>query len=366
MMKRLLAICLLLLLGLSGNLSAQTQCTLGNFTTRPFIHPGNIPYTSPGTGIVVNVSAPGVPTLGNVSYTCNGQSFACAANTWWPNSTAHIITISFSAPVAKFSLVINGTNQGEIFTFNGNTGTTTLSDYCTAGFGTVAANQLRDNITAATGTLITVNNSIGATSYVITHNGVGSGSRLSFLDCIVPAGPFAVTMRAFEAEYRQELADVALDWSTSHEENALGFEVQHSTDGQVWDILGWVDAVGNSSALQSYSLAHTSPAAGPNHYRIRQVDVNGADNYSEVRTVEVLGAGMEAIVFPNPSSGVYEVRAAGRAGSLVVTDMLGRAVLMQDFGGRATIDLSGQAPGTYLLRLTDHLNRTTVQRIVLQ
>ena len=363
MKKRLPLICLFIALGYTGFLSAQTQCTLGNYSAMTFIHPGNLPYTSPGTGIVVNVSAPGVPTLGNFSYSCGAQSFACASPTWWPNSTAHIITITFSQPVAKFGLVINGTNQGEVFTFNGNTGTTTLSDYCTAGFSTVAANQLIDNIVPATGTVITVNNSIGATSYVITHNGTGSGSRLSFLDCIVPASPFAVSMNEFEAQYRQELRDVALTWSTSREENALGFEVQHSTDGQVWDILGWVDAAGTSTALQNYAMPHANPASGPNHYRIRQVDQNGADTYTEVRTVEVLGAGMEAIVFPNPSSGVFEVRAAGRVGTLDVTDLLGKRIHTQAFESATRLDLSQFSVGTYLLRITDQHRRTTVQRI---
>jgi hypothetical protein len=221
--------------------------------------PANFPYFAAGPGITVTASATGVPTLGNFSYTCGAQSFACASPTWWLNATNHVLTLGFSCPIAKFSVVVNGTNQGEVFTFTGNAGVTTLSDYCTNNFSTVLPHQLIDNATPATGTLITVNNNVGATSYQITHNGVGSGSRISVLNCFVCATPFAVNLAGFSANYRSDLQDVVLDWQSVSEVNARGFEVQHSLDGEVWDVLGFVESLGDGNGAGNYQFVHPNP-----------------------------------------------------------------------------------------------------------
>lgn len=365
-MKKTFTFLMLVSLLLWGESRGQTACTLGNYQSAALLGPSSFPFFSSGTGITVSISAPGVPTLGNSSYACGGQTFACASPTWWQNSTGHIITVNFSAPIAKFSVVINGTNQGEVLTFTGNAGTTTLSDYCTAGFSTLAPNQLIDNIVPATGTLITVNNSTGATSYVISHNGTGSGSRISLLDCFVAAAPFDVRYGDFTADYRPELQDVKLRWETQTENNARGFEVQHSTDGEVWDALGFVDAVGNSSSLHPYDFVHVSPVEGPNYYRLRQVDRDANYSFSEVRTLHLESRGMEATIFPNPSTGRFEVRAMGRKGSLEVTDLVGRSVLQHSFDSQLQLDLVNEASGVYLVKITDQHSRTTSQRLVIQ
>lgn len=74
----------------------------------------------------------------------------------------------------------------------------------------------------------------------------------------------------------------------------------------------------------------------------------------------------EATIFPNPTSGQFEVRAAGRKGNLEVTDMLGRQVYQHPFDSQAVIDLTTQRPGVYQVKITDQRNRVTSQRLVLQ
>ncbi len=363
-MKKAITLLSLLLVFYSGSLSAQ--CTLANFTSVANLGPANFPYFAAGPGITVTASAPGVPTLGNTSYTCGAQTFACASPTWWLNATNHVLTLTFSCPIGRFSVVVNGTNQGEIFTFTGNAGTTTLSDYCTTNFGTVLPHQLRDNAVPATGTLITVNNNVGATSYQITHNGVGSGSRISVLNCFVCASPFAVNLVNFSANYRSDLQDVALDWQTSSEDNARGFEVQHSLNGEDWEVLGFVESVGTGNGFGNYNFVHPQPVQGSNFYRLRMVDQNGEFQFSQIQTINMSPENPEATIFPNPTSGQFEVRAAGRKGNLEVTDMLGRQVYQHPFDSQAVIDLGSQRPGVYQVKITDQRNRSTSQRIVLQ
>jgi Secretion system C-terminal sorting domain len=234
-----------------------------------YLGPSNVPYTSTASNVGVTVDAADVPTLNNTSYDCNGQKFDCSAMAWWLKSAQQSITVRFSEPVSSFTLVVNGTNKGEVFTITPSTGKVTLSDFCNENFETVAANQLIDVAEEATGTSIVVNNAVGATSYTISHNGVGNGSRLSIPDRFVP----------------------------------------------------------EKAAAQ---------------------------------------AGAISSIYPNPTSGRFEVRATGTVGNLEVVDMLGRHVTSMPFDTQVSIDLSNQAPGVYWVKITDQKQQVSMQRIVRQ
>lgn len=167
---------------------SQSPCNLSNFTGAYTLNANDYPYFSPGSGVTVSLVNVGVPTLNNFSYNCNGQSFATVSPAFWINAAAptQSLTFNFSDPVCTFSIVVNGTNQGEEFYFTPATGSVQLSDFCTAGFtATGGGASLLCTQSAATGTLITVNNPVGSTSYTLTHNGTGSGSRYALIDCFV-------------------------------------------------------------------------------------------------------------------------------------------------------------------------------------
>lgn len=167
---------------------SQSPCNLSNFNSAYTLNANDYPYYSPGSGVTVSVVNVGVPTLNNFTYNCNGQAFATVSPAFWINAAAptQSLTFNFSVPVCTFSVVVNGTNLGEEFYFTPATGSVQLSDFCTTGFtATNGGTSLLCTQSAATGTLITVNNPIGSTSYVLTHNGTGSGSRYALIDCFV-------------------------------------------------------------------------------------------------------------------------------------------------------------------------------------
>ncbi|HMQ47399.1 MAG TPA: hypothetical protein PKA00_08570, partial [Saprospiraceae bacterium] len=169
-----------------------SSCDLDNYSTATLIGLDDFPYTSPESGITVEATT-NVESLTNVTYLCDGNSFSTAPTAWWISTVDHLITLTFSAPVTTFSVVVNGTNPGETFTFNANTGTVTLSNFCTASF-TASGNQLScyNGGAIVAGTLITINNPIGSLEYTITHNGLSSGSRISLLDCFSSDDPVYV------------------------------------------------------------------------------------------------------------------------------------------------------------------------------
>lgn len=167
---------------------SQSPCNLSNFTGAYVLNANDYPYFSPGSGVTVSVTNVGVPTLNNFTYNCNGQAFATTTPAFWINAAAptQSLTFNFSQPVCTFSIIVNGTNLNEIFYFATAAGTISLSDFCTAGFTAInGGTALQCTQSAATGTLITVNNPVGSTSYTLTHSGTGSGSRYALVDCFV-------------------------------------------------------------------------------------------------------------------------------------------------------------------------------------
>ncbi len=161
------------------------QCDLGNYTSTLPIPLNSYPYTNT-TGITVSAAIVNITPLTNFTYSCGGNSFTGASPAWWINAANASITLTFSSPVCNFTVLVNGTNTTEEFYFNANNGVINLSNFCTADYIlTGTGSSLLCNGGSASGTIITVNNPAGATQYVLTHNGLAAGSRLSLLDCYV-------------------------------------------------------------------------------------------------------------------------------------------------------------------------------------
>ncbi|MDT8413291.1 MAG: hypothetical protein RQ875_12570, partial [Vicingaceae bacterium] len=185
-MKYLKLIVLLMVLPLITK--AQSPCNLSNYNSIYNIPATSYPYYSAGSGITVSASAPGVATLSDVSYTCNGQSFPTSNPAWWLNNATQAITLTFSAPVSSISITFNGANSCEEFYFASNCGTVSLSNFCNSGYSLInGGTGLLYNNTAASGNMVTISVPGGATVFTLTHNGCGAGSRIALMDCIVPA-----------------------------------------------------------------------------------------------------------------------------------------------------------------------------------
>jgi uncharacterized protein YueI len=77
---------------------------------------------------------------------------------------------------------------------------------------------------------------------------------------------------------------VQLNWATAIERNSSKFEVEHATDNLNFKTIGVVNAKGNSNVLTNYTLTHNNPN-NINYYRLKQIDINSAFEYSQVLLV---------------------------------------------------------------------------------
>ena len=97
-----------------------------------------------------------------------------------------------------------------------------------------------------------------------------------------------------------------LTWQTATETNNSHFDLQRSTNSKTWSNIGYIQGKGTTNQIQSYYFEDTKPHSGYNYYRLKQVDFDGAFNYSPIVLLNNKNTKIE--VFPNPTSQYFELK----------------------------------------------------------
>lgn len=159
--------------------------------------------------------------------------------------------------------------------------------------------------------------------------------------------------------------DVKLHWVTASEINSKGFFVQRSVNGKDFEEVAFVYSKGQPNMMTEYRETDASAFAktGVNtlYYRLRQIDLDGAESYSNTITVNEEEMNNDQInVYPNPFVGVTGV-AVKTAGATVATseilDLQGRVIAQETHhlvAGANYVNLNGfngAADGIYFVRV---------------
>lgn len=115
---------------------------------------------------------------------------------------------------------------------------------------------------------------------------------------ILFSGVLPVTLISFEAAAQEN--HVALNWATSEETNADRFDIQHSTNGKDWNVIGTAVAKGESSVRASYAFVHQAPVKGRNFYRLKMIDQDQTFSMSKITSV-VFEKTSIPVAYPNPA-----------------------------------------------------------------
>jgi hypothetical protein len=143
----------------------------------------------------------------------------------------------------------------------------------------------------------------------------------------------------------------ALHWETGAEQQLSLFELQYSTDGRNFETVASVFPKGSGSR---YDIAYAQ-AAGKGLYRLK---ISGLDNKTDYSSTVSVSTSCDApatvTVYPNPTSGLVQVRGMEAGQHVTVYSLQGAALLnMQPDGSAAVIDMSTFAPGIYQLVITN-------------
>lgn len=203
-----------------------------------------------------------------------------------------------------------------------------------------------------------------------TADGVFNGtsfnltSRLSGFDAMISSFVLPVELTEFTAKTDNKLA--YLNWQTISEVNNDFFAIEHSLDGISFKEIGKITGNGTTNMKQNYSFTHFDPANNSNYYRLKQVDFDGAFEYSEIRIVQ-LEKSNDIRIFPTLAYQTITVERGTNNLSdidIQVYDMNGQLVLFQTLStnvSNTTLNISNLFPGAYFIKLQDKLGIKTKQ-----
>ena len=78
-----------------------------------------------------------------------------------------------------------------------------------------------------------------------------------------------------------------LTWQTASEVLNVGFDIEHRYESGDFEKVGFVEGYGTTDQLQHYDFIQHNLAPGTHYFRLRQLDENGVESFSDVRTLEI-------------------------------------------------------------------------------
>ncbi len=216
-----------------------------------------------------------------------------------------------------------------------------------------------------------VTNNCELVSFIQNLNGkeILQGNKVA----ITELSPLPVELTSFDA--KAIAGKVNLNWTTATEINNYGFEVERSFDGSSFFTVGFVRGNGTTTEPRAYSFMDELAVNGTEtiYYRLKQVDYNGAFQYSDIVSVVfdlptdyALGQN-----YPNPfnpSTKIkYSVPQSGLV-SIVVYDLTGQEVIslineVKEPGNyEINFNATGLSSGVYFYKMTAN-NFTQVKKM---
>jgi subtilisin-like proprotein convertase family protein len=183
----------------------------------------------------------------------------------------------------------------------------------------------------------------------------GSFNGFTLKICLEDGQTLPVDLLRFAANPKKD--HILLDWATGEEINNRGFTVERSeTSATGWTALGFVAAGNDYNFPDETALPHTNY-----FYRLRQEDLDGRVNYSDIETAR-FGEELGLVLFPNPTSNRLSYRLPDQENPLPYTlvDVNGRVVakgLLQPQGG--SLELAAYPSGIYFLRVSGETRKVT-------
>ncbi len=152
-------------------------------------------------------------------------------------------------------------------------------------------------------------------------------------------------------------------WMTLNEINTLEFEIQRKySNEETWMAIGKTPAAGQSSKELSYQYNDlTYVNRDKIYYRIKQIDVNGQSNYTDIKSIDLKrNSQVKLDGYPNPVKNFYHLTIIGAKDdkvSIDVYDILGRSVSRKTLSivkgsNYHDLNMGTYTPGTYIVRVS--------------
>ena len=227
------------------------------------------------------------------------------------------------------------------------------------------------NLVAKSSTVNGVYSSLGGTvsgTSIINSNNIGGGAAAAFY-ALGSSSAVVLPVTLVDVTAFAQQGGIQVKWKTSTEINMSRYEVEKSTDGQLFYKAGNVASKGNSSFPVEYYWLDANTANGNNYYRIKAISANGVIEYSKVVKATIAGQSMHATIYPNPvktstlylqmvnlEKGIYRVTLSNQLGQQVYSKTI------EHSGGSTVFPLQPGKDfiaGIYQLQLSSNSLRET-------
>ena len=188
-------------------------------------------------------------------------------------------------------------------------------------------------------------------NYCVTNSCACGSVTSNYILVTVNSVILPITLVSLIAEKCSANSCVNLNWQTASESNSAYFRIEKSTNGINFNSIGERNAAGNSSQLLSYFFTDEEPVQGINYYRLNQIDLNGNQKYSQVKSVSFSDTNLSVSIYPNPFKGEFTVCSLQSNAQLQIYNSTGKMVFETTvYREQETINLGG-ASGMYFYKV---------------
>jgi hypothetical protein len=172
--------------------------------------------------------------------------------------------------------------------------------------------------------------------------------------------PLPVVISSFTA--RASGSNGTINWNTEVENNVAGYEVEASSNGADFNVVGSLNAKGNSNGGNEYEFIHhnaikLASSSGLVYYRIKVKEFSGKFEYTRTLPVAFNKSAIPSVsVYPNPVRDRFTISVANASGSYSyrITDINGRLIsrktgVLKGSSIWQVNDLQNETPGTYFM-----------------
>ncbi|TDE11286.1 T9SS type A sorting domain-containing protein [Dyadobacter psychrotolerans] len=174
--------------------------------------------------------------------------------------------------------------------------------------------------------------------------------------------PLPVNLTDFKAF--GENTSVNLSWSTTEETNSERFDIERSSTGRQWEVIGSVAAQGESKAQNEYYFTDKNPLNGNNYYRLKMIDSDQTFSYSRINQLSI--DNLKISVYPNPATDFILIETAELKSlrNIQLFDINGFIIYNSGEKITSSIDVRNIKAGTHIIKIHKTDGSAWTQRIL--
>lgn len=255
--------------------SSDASMSNSSYVDGPVKKIGNTAFTFPvGDAAMfrsINISAPS-----NIADEFMAEYFFTSPNPAY-NRLSHVVSLDHVSDMEYWTLNRNAGVSNIFVTLSWNAssgGVTSLPMLSVGSWDGATWQDIGNSATTGNGMAGTITSAAAATFY----------GPFTLASLVSGQNPLPIELINFNA--KADAGFNKIKWQTVSEKNNDYFELEKSIDGKPFELIAKIAGAGNSSTLLNYETTDNDLGKNLSCYRLKQTDVNGASQYSEIICVK--------------------------------------------------------------------------------